>query len=144
VPLSVLIVKGRWHALSFASFVGVYGYLNIRAPLPYYAVAAVFYTALGTAALLAVLRHAPRRKVPIVLLGGLFVAGTILQSLYNSWTYDNQPQGRYLFPVIPILLLTWLDVAPKVNPRWLVAIGTLAFVIGTYSFLAVGLAHFVR
>ena len=51
----------------------------------------------------------------------LAAAGTVLlclaASLYNSWTFDYQPQGRYLFGAVGALtLLLWGQW--ETTPRW--------------------------
>jgi hypothetical protein len=47
-----------------------------------------------------------------------FIALNVLASLYNSWTYDFQPQGRYLFPsLVPLAVL--LAGTVELEPRWL-------------------------
>ena len=120
---------------------GVYGYMKILSPTPYFCVQAVFYGLLAALGGVWLWRHASRRTVTIAGLGLVFAALAILQSLYYSWTYDFQPQGRYLFPVLPILLLTWLSAAPPTRRRLVAALGGAAFLLGAASFAAVGLAY---
>jgi hypothetical protein len=42
----------------------------------------------------------------------------VLASLYNSWTFDYQPQGRYLFAALIPLALMWGGTY-TFEPRWL-------------------------
>ena len=47
----------------------------------------------------------------------------IVASVHYSWTCDFEPQGRYLFPMLPILLITWRTIAGERRLRaveWLV------------------------
>jgi putative flippase GtrA len=52
------------------------------------------------------LKKAARYKATLVLLGlTLFLFGSITLAYYNSTTYDFQPQGRYIFPILPAIAL---------------------------------------
>jgi hypothetical protein len=77
-----------------------------------YAVFAVLYAALLAMVVLPVAARGPRRA-QFLLLGVLVFAGLVLgQSVYRSWVYNFQGQGRYLFPVLPMLFFYWRTCEP--------------------------------
>lgn len=101
--LKKLVVDEKWFGKTFRSSFGMYGYFTISASDAYYD----FDRLLGIGFLLffigAVLLKAP---VPEKLLLLFFIASAISMvavSLWHSWTADFQTQGRYLFPLIPML-----------------------------------------
>jgi apolipoprotein N-acyltransferase len=76
------------------------------------------------------------------------VFGVILAALNFSWSYDFQPQGRYVFAIVPIVALTWThDDRPPMLPAW--ALLFAAFFLGYQSMLTLGIpellgAHVMR
>ena len=64
----------------------------------------------------------------------------VAQSLYRSWTVNFQGQGRYLFPILPMLFFYWRQVEERAlrTPALLVTalLGTLSLL----SFALIGLA----
>lgn len=129
-----LITLHKWHHAKFESFFGVFGHMNLPMPREYYRNVGIF----GTAFLLSlVLMALIWRRIPIHLLlmgtiGVVFLA--ILVSLYHSWTADYQPQGRYLFPAIPILGMYLLTVKDRL-PNFIFIIPVILGAIGLHSYL---------
>lgn len=124
--------------LSTSSF-GVYGYMSIYGPEWLYqaqypiALLLLFVTGLACA------RDAEGRGVFLLGLGG--AALVILIALLYSWTRDFQPQGRYLFAILPIfgaLLLQAHRGEPPAGRGALVkvlfAATTLLWLMALYSF----------
>src|SRR5207302_9274238 len=77
-------------------------------------------------------------------LGLSFCGLVILSSMLHSWLHDFQPQGRYLFPCLPMVALMTGAARrnlPLAAMRWLVL---AAFVFGTYSFAMFALPAFVN
>jgi uncharacterized membrane protein len=85
-----------------------------------------------------------RRRSPgaASLLVGVLVCAALVfaQSIYRSWVYDFQGQGRYLFPILPMLFFYWrqCETAPLRIPALVVTalLGTHALL----SFALIGLA----
>ena len=101
--LKQLVIDEKWFGKTFRSTVGMYGYFTISATDAYYD----FVRLVGVGFLLfylgAVLLKAPLPEKLLLLLFLGCVVGLIGISLYHSWTADFQTQGRYLFPLIPML-----------------------------------------
>jgi hypothetical protein len=71
----------------------------------------------------------------MLLIASLSVISVALISMYHSWTFDYQPQGRYLFSaLIPLALILGGTAAGE--PRWLqglrLFIWALLFLLGLY------------
>ncbi len=112
VTLWQVLTTLNWVGLSFRSFCGLYGWMSFVADQWMYAVFAVLYTALLATLVLPVAARGPRRA-QFLLLGVLVFAGLVLgQSVYRSWVYNFQGQGRYLFPVLPMLFFYWRTCEP--------------------------------
>lgn len=82
-------------------------------------------------------RAATLTWVPLI---ALATSGLILSLLYLQWTRAGGPvvdgfQGRYLYPLVPLLLVLLPDGRVGGAPRWLHANGGIA-AIGTLSIIA--------
>ncbi len=133
--LEELIVTDNWFERTFRSSFGVFGYFTISAPLTYYdlvrwsggillifVIGSVFLWGGGSG-----------RVLSVVLIG--FSCALIGASLHNSWVADFQPQGRYLFPIIPMLgMLLGIKYA-VVNKQLLVLGVTSMYLLGIYCFV---------
>lgn len=101
--LKQLVVDERWFEKTFRSSFGMYGYFTISATDAYYD----FVRFVGVGFLLffigAVLLKAPVPEKLLLLFFLGCAVGLIGVSLWHSWTADFQTQGRYLFPLIPML-----------------------------------------
>jgi hypothetical protein len=69
----------------------------------------------------------------------------VLASSYiYSYKYDFQPQGRYLFPIMPILGFTLYKLKEnsggKFTNQFVFPVSAILFFVGIYSFIFIGLA----
>ncbi len=134
------IVHGdRWGEICFESSFGVFGYFTISGSLIYYDL--VRWT--GICLLVFVVGS-------IMLRGGVVGGGTALSvvglslalicaSFYHSWTVDFQPQGRYLFPILPMfgILCGWHHRV--VHRPILILLVSVMFLLSSYFFVFHGL-----
>ncbi|MBA4369017.1 MAG: hypothetical protein C0403_15415, partial [Desulfobacterium sp.] len=101
----LFLEKSYWRKLSFLSFFGVYGYMNLYADSNYYEMLSIFLFGM----VLFIYFYAAYTITPkdgiVLCIVLIFLLLAIGQSTYVSWAADFEPQGRYLFPIIPILLL---------------------------------------
>lgn len=112
VTLWQVLTTLNWVGLSFRSFCGLYGWMSFAADEWMYAVFAVLYATLLAMLVVPVAARGPRRA-QLLLLGVLVFAGLVLgQSVYRSWVYNFQGQGRYLFPILPMLFFYWRTCEP--------------------------------
>ena len=136
-----IFTRFGWHSESFKSFVGVYGYMTVYSPKWYYAVMALIYaavfvylmgTALGS-------RRPEEMVAMLVLIIGFAIC--LFVSSYLSWSYAFQAQGRYLFPILPMMAVFAYVVRERIDGRvWAVTV-TVCFLLSLYSFVAVGMKN---
>jgi len=94
-----------WRTLSLYSFFGVFGYMNIYADSPFYEVWFLFFLGMALLIYFYAAGTAAFKDGVAFSITLLFLLLAIGQSTYASWTGDFQPQGRYLFPMIPIAMM---------------------------------------
>ena len=136
VPLSALFTRLEWLGLSFRSFSGLYGWMSVVAVPWIYRVFGVLDAALLTILILPVAVRGARRA-RLLLLGVLvFAALVFAQSVYRSWAVDFQGQGRYLFPILPMLFFYWRQCE---EPRLRVPALLVTAFLGALSLLSFAL-----
>ena len=134
-----VLVKLHWVERSFWSFCGVYGWMTVVAdPWVYRVFAGLYAVLLAILAFPSLQRGLPGTRS--LLIGVLVCAPLVVaQSAYRSWVYDFQAQGRYLFPILPMLFFYWrqCETAPLRVPALVVTalLGTLSLL----SFAVLGL-----
>jgi len=70
----------------------------------------------------------------------LTFAGLVVgQSVYHSWVNDYQPQGRYLFPILPMFMVALARMPSSFRMRIMPLFGFAFFVLSVWSFLLTGL-----
>jgi len=134
----------HWIAICGASAFGVYGYMSVYTPLALY----ILLQAISVLAMGLLVRTLARNSSgsdrQAAVLGLCFCGLVILSSMLHSWLHDFQPQGRYLFPCVPMVALM-TDAARRNLPlaavRWLVL---AAFTVGVYSFAMFALPAFAN
>ena len=136
-----VLVTLPWAWLSFRSFCGLYGWMNVAADPWVYRVFGALYTGLLAILVIPALRRAS--PAALSLLVGVLICATLVvaQSAYRSWVYDFQAQGRYLFPILPMLFFYWrqCESAPLRVPALVVAV--LLGTHGLFSFAVIGLGR---
>jgi len=116
-PITIVAINRDWYRDSLKSFYGFFGHFTVVLPTWIYAIAvAVAVSALnvGITIVVAWSKWSLLNLVMKVLLicTPLFIFLNIAASIYNSWTHDFQPQGRYLFPsLIPFAMLLTATVS---------------------------------
>ncbi len=85
----------------FVSFFANFGYLYIQLSNEYYTIIkAVLITVF-----LALLYYGNNKSRKLLLATLAFTGLAIAQVVYNSFSYDYQPQGRYLFVILPVMVV---------------------------------------
>ena len=130
----------QWHRKTFRSFVGQYGYLNLAAADWYYWLMLLLYGLLFGYVLIAGMIYGSWQ---LRLLGGLGLGlASVLtaMAIYYSWALDFQAQGRYLFPIIPMLMVYLAHGEAIWNRAWIAWLLAALFGLSAYSFCFTGLA----
>jgi hypothetical protein len=134
-----IFFEREWLKASFQSFTGVYGYLNIFASKFYYLAMALIYAVLAAAVVVLLMRR--RRRADLVCLVCVVVGAAIsvFVSSYLSWSYAFQPQGRYLFPILPMIAVLAYVGRETVSRSFWTALIIACFLLSAFSFVFVGL-----
>ncbi|HWM24595.1 MAG TPA: hypothetical protein VNP98_07205 [Chthoniobacterales bacterium] len=140
VPYSDLFLKHKWAVQSFESFSGVYHWMSLSGPPEYYLAIGTLYLALLAFLLAGICRLSWRDALFAMAVLGLAV-GVVLASAYQSWTADFQPQGRYLFPVIPMIAFLFHHYRESLRSRVFNLLFACLFACSVYSFVFIGLKN---
>ncbi len=84
----------------FASFVGRFGYMNVPLPTAAYVIYALLVAAGVAGLVLCLVKACPFD--PKLAFGALFILACLAGVLVYNLTY-SMPQGRFLFPVLPVI-----------------------------------------
>jgi hypothetical protein len=109
IPFQMVLLDYQWFSFTARSFYGLFSYFSVVLPSELYRFAAtILLTLLGITALtiMRVRQKLSQRMSWLLGLAPIFLAMNVLLSLYRSWIYDYQYQGRYLFPsLIPLAII---------------------------------------
>jgi hypothetical protein len=140
VSFAAVLIERGWLAESFQSFCGVYRWMSLKGSDYYYLLMGLLYAVLLALLLLRVARLSRQ--------DALFTAGVlataclvVLGSAYSSWTADYQPQGRYLFPILPMFALLFHRYRETLRSRAFYLLFGCLFVGSIYSFIFTALRN---
>lgn len=139
-----IIEIDRWFEKVFRSSFGVFGYFTISASEGFYDLvrwSGVFCLAIFFAM---VFRGGGWLGGGLAVIALAIAAALIAKALHHSWTVDFQAQGRYLFPLLPILgmLYGWHH---QVISRRLLLLGVMPlYCLGMYVFIFEALLRIPR
>lgn len=138
VTVPDLLFRERWLAMTGASFVGVYGWMTFYSPTTVYLLLGIGWVTLIAGVFVMTVTKPPKlQRVFHAIAWGHFPLLLAL-SIYHSWVYDFQAQGRYLFPFLPILFYLLNAVNPATS-RILRTTVWAVFVVSVYGFVFAGL-----
>ena len=141
--LKSLLIKRHWYKSSMNSFFGVYGWMNIKAPELYYQwIIFLSYLLIIYAGTQLILTFQANNIIFLVI-SCFFMCMMMVASLYHSWTYDFQPQGRYLFPILGILSILFHETREYLNRYTLSLLISLMFAFSFWSFLFIGVYYYI-
>ena len=135
-----------WHKMTFKSFAGFYGYYMEYSPKWYYYYVLLIYALV----LLVFFKHSFLKEnwkynlFSVLSLTALL--GGILMGILFSWLHDFQPQGRYIFPIIPIILSYCWIIVPRLSrlDRSIIVTCFMALsLLSVYSFNQVALNYLI-
>ena len=140
VPFSELFTERGWLLETFQSFCGVYRWMSLKSSDYYYLLMWLLYAAL-VAFLLIRLARLPWRDV--LLTAGVLATACLVvaASAYFSWTADYQPQGRYLFPILPMFAFLFYRYREALRSRAFYLLFGFLFAGSIYSFIFTALRN---
>jgi hypothetical protein len=130
----LFIKKTEWRDLTWKSFLGYYGYMNLPSADLYYHIMGRCWALFLLMIFLYVLLQAHWREQSLFMAGFVLVIAMIVMSAYNSWTADYEPQGRYLFPLLPMFALCLSRLAPSFQRKMTPVFSSLFFILSAWSF----------
>ncbi len=133
VQFTEMFNKYQWHINSYQSFVGCYSFLNILSSDFFYFTILYLYLFFLVCFYLTILIKSPKKDLVILGISILFIFFVIFISFYYSWNLYLQAQGRYLFPILPILLGTFLYYK-KYFFKFYVLVFPIIGILGIYTF----------
>jgi hypothetical protein len=134
----------KWLQTNMLSSLGVYGYMTVFAPYSFYICLAALLCAIALLGAIALARSRSSQDARLLALATGICLLAMLSSILQSWVFDFQPQGRYLFPMLAVLALVLGRAAPKIPsaPFKIFLVGSLA--LSVYSFLCIALPVFMH
>lgn len=139
VTLKEMIIKYKWVAHTFETGFGKYGYFTISGSESYYRLmkwCAIIFLAFVYAT---VLIKGNLETRLLALLAAAMAAALVAASVHRSWTVDFQAQGRYLFPLLPMLGVVIAQTFTTYNSRILTLVTLHLFLLSFYSYVFVAL-----
>jgi len=140
VPFAELFTERGWLVDSFKSFCGVYRWMSLKGSDYYYLLMWLLYATLVVLLFMRVVRlswHDALFAAGVLAVGCLVV----LLSAYTSWTADYQPQGRYLFPILPMFAFLFHRYRDALRSRAFYLLFGCLFAGSIYSFIFTALRY---
>ena len=137
----LFLEKNYWRKLSFLSFFGVYGYMYIYANSNYYEMLSIFLFGMILFIYFYAAYTNTLREGIVLGISLLFILLAIGQSTYVSWTADFEPQGRYLFPIIPIAVVGLSRLTAGFQKRIIPCFSVILFIFSVTSFVFYALLY---
>jgi hypothetical protein len=134
----------RWLQTNVMSSFGVYGYMSVFAPYAIYTTLAGLLCAIVLIAAIALARSHPAQGPRLLALSAGLCLLVVLSSILQSWVFDLQAQGRYLFPILAIVALILGHAAHKLPSGLFKALLFAALIVSTYSFVCIALPSFIQ
>jgi len=142
--LEQIILIDRWFEQTFRSSFGVFGYFTISGSQGYYDLVRWSGVVLLLFVFAAVFRGGGLVGSGLAITALGISVGLIGIALYHSWTIDFQPQGRYLFPIVPIFGVLYGWNYRAISRRWFILALTPMFLLAMYSFIFEALLRIPR
>lgn len=124
----------KWFDLSIDSAFGVYGYLNVFAPDWVYSALIASFVILVALAAAGVIRSQGTTGAKLLLAMTVIALLVFAISILHSWTFDLQRQGRYLFPILPLIAILLGSGATRTTRVAVLATVTVAAALSLYSY----------
>lgn len=137
VSFQDVLIRQQWLYRTAASFFGTYGWMTVTSPPLLYFLMGLGWIIFLAGALVATFRKSAALDQVFYATAWLYLPLMATIAAYYSWTSDFQPQGRYLFPFLPILFYLIHKVDPR--RRLMAATVWMLFLLSAYGFIFVGL-----
>ncbi len=130
-----------WIPEAYKSFNGNYGYLVFYGSETFYRRLIALHIFVICAVMFLTFKYYGHNQILRLFVYGGFVAVMFFASSYTyAYKYDFQPQGKYLFPLLPIIGLYLYQIRHRINMSLLIAF-VIIFFMSVYSFILYGLTN---
>jgi hypothetical protein len=137
----MFLENSYWRKLSYFSFFGLYSYMCLYADSSYYYILSMVLAGIILFIYFYAAYTISFKDGIILCLTLMFLLLAIGQSVYISWTSDFEPQGRYLFPAIPILMIGLSRLPVIFQNRTIPCLNVILFVLSLSSFVYYALLY---
>ena len=135
----VIIRNPEWWDLSFKSLFGLYGYMQFHSDKDYYQAVHYILVAFFIVVFFYVALALSTKDMIFFFFVLCFVILNLGLSSYHSWVNDYEPQGRYLFPSLPMLMIGLAKLPDSFRNRIMPLFCLVFFILSVWSFLMAGL-----
>jgi hypothetical protein len=139
VSLEEMFDEYKWAKQIIYTGQGAYGYMNYLSEDAHYRIVSTFIALFFLYIVTMILVRGDGMARMVVFSTLTAIAGITVAAIINSWFNSFQPQGRYLLVYLPLLGSLIVMYANKLNVIWLSFLAGIPFLLGLYSFFAVGL-----
>ena len=144
VPLKDLVIEKKClHKLFFSSF-GQYGYGAINGSPLYYRLVSTVGIMITSIFIFLILFYGGFANRCLLFIVLVLSSSLLFATVYHAWLIDFQCQGRYLFPMLGMIAVLLHEVRHRIPLQPLHPLVWIMFMIGTYSFIFVGLTEIAK
>ena len=139
VSLREMLVEKKWAQQIYYTGLGAYGYLEFLNSDTHNRLVSAFIILffLYVVAMVTIRGDGMARMAVLSTIAA--IVGITIAAIINNWFQSFQPQGRYLIVYLPMLGTLIAMYTDKLNVVWLTLLASVPFLLGLYSFFAVGL-----
>ena len=133
---AIFLEQDEWRKWSYQSFFGVYGYFLYYSKSAYYIAVSVLLAGVFLFVVFYMAYHSlPWKDLFVLMMVLLFSLLVVGQSMHFSWTADYEPQGRYLFPIIPMVMVGVARLPEIIRRRLIPCVSLCYFLLSVSSFV---------
>jgi hypothetical protein len=134
-----------WMLTSGRSFISSYGYMKYWGSNLFYKVNYILFALMIAGFIVFIFKNYRLETTLWAIVCLMFILAMIFASSYlYSYRYDYQAQGKYLFPILPIIGFLIYKVQLNSGERFIKSVvlplSAILFFLGIYSFICIGLA----
>jgi len=139
--LAYMLTNTVLFELLYKSFVGQYGWMTFRSGIIYYYAIGIAYISF-IVYIVKHFRNTRTSKAYVYITVGMIIVSFILV-LFRCWTQDFQPQGRYMFAVIPCVMYLVSQEKALYRGRTYDYLMQVMALISMYSFVRYGMLSII-
>ena len=124
--------------LNFKSFAGLYGKMQFHSSTFYYVLIGILYLIILTELIIYITKSSRKDRLRYICIS-LIMPLSYFISVYHSWSVDFQPQGRYVFPILFVVMYLSAFKSEMLDRIEMKVILPLAGCLGMISYIFYGI-----